>query len=158
VADFDAITFWDVLEHLSDPLAALEKACSLLKPGGLLVISMPNPDGWERHLFKQFWAGWDMPRHLHLFPKSTIFQVLDSIGFQPIEASFFTGGYGMLVLSLEFLSSHPGSLVHRFPFILKFARTPLARLLAYPGYALLNFLQVTSSMTTFARKPLTEPD
>ncbi len=39
---FDAISFWDVIEHLPDPLTAIQKAAALLKPGGLALIAVPN--------------------------------------------------------------------------------------------------------------------
>jgi glycosyltransferase involved in cell wall biosynthesis len=41
-ARFDAIIFGDVLEHLRDPQAVLEKMSELLKPGGNILISLPN--------------------------------------------------------------------------------------------------------------------
>lgn len=41
-ASYDAITMWDLLEHLEDPWASLKKARSLLKPGGVLVVFTIN--------------------------------------------------------------------------------------------------------------------
>lgn len=41
-ASFDVIIFADVLEHLRDPVAALQKALELLAPGGSVVVSLPN--------------------------------------------------------------------------------------------------------------------
>lgn len=42
---FDAVTFNDVLEHIPDPGAALEKACSLLVPGGVIAVTLPSSRG-----------------------------------------------------------------------------------------------------------------
>jgi len=44
-AKFDAITLWDVLEHLADPRANLVRIRQLLRTGGLVAISLPNVDG-----------------------------------------------------------------------------------------------------------------
>ena len=44
---FDVVTMWNVLEHLEDPIACLERANRLLRAGGLLVMSIPNLDSWE---------------------------------------------------------------------------------------------------------------
>jgi 2-polyprenyl-3-methyl-5-hydroxy-6-metoxy-1,4-benzoquinol methylase len=41
-ASFDAVTFWHVLEHVTDPTRTLEEAHRILKPSGLLVIAVPN--------------------------------------------------------------------------------------------------------------------
>src|SRR5262245_22180597 len=42
-ASFDAITLWDVLEHVHEPRVVLNELARLLRPGGLLVLSLPNP-------------------------------------------------------------------------------------------------------------------
>lgn len=39
---FDAISFWDVIEHLPDPKAALQKCLKLLKPGGVILVGVPH--------------------------------------------------------------------------------------------------------------------
>jgi 2-polyprenyl-6-hydroxyphenyl methylase/3-demethylubiquinone-9 3-methyltransferase len=43
---FDAITLWDVIEHVNDPLEICERAHALLKPNGVLLIDTPNRDGF----------------------------------------------------------------------------------------------------------------
>ena len=45
-AGFDAVTFWDVLEHLPEPHETIRKASSLLKPGGLMLFAVPNDRGF----------------------------------------------------------------------------------------------------------------
>lgn len=44
LAEFDAVTVFDVLEHLADPLGALEALLAALRPGGSLVLSVPRAD------------------------------------------------------------------------------------------------------------------
>ncbi len=44
---FDAVTFWDVLEHVPDPAEFVRQAVRRLRPGGLVALSMPNGRGTE---------------------------------------------------------------------------------------------------------------
>jgi SAM-dependent methyltransferase len=73
---FDLITFWDVLEHLSDPRRALKEAARIARPSAQLILSLPNPDSLEARWFKFSWAGWDIPRHMWLFPRQVINNML----------------------------------------------------------------------------------
>ncbi len=68
---FDAITLWHVLEHLHSPLDYLKKAASLLKPGGCLIVALPNPGSTDARHYREYWAAWDVPRHLwHFLPEN----------------------------------------------------------------------------------------
>lgn len=66
---FDAIVFWESLEHTQYPQKYLKKASSILKKGGYIFIEYPQSDCWEARLFKNYWFHLDPPRHLsHLTP------------------------------------------------------------------------------------------
>lgn len=64
---FDVITLWHVLEHLHDPGKYWQEFTRLLRPGGTLVIALPNPGSWDAVHYREFWAAWDTPRHLWHF-------------------------------------------------------------------------------------------
>ncbi|MBW6534278.1 MAG: class I SAM-dependent methyltransferase [Mariniphaga sp.] len=67
---FDAITLWHVLEHIHQLNENLEAFVRLLKPGGKLIIALPNHTSYDARHYKQYWAAWDVPRHLwHFAPK-----------------------------------------------------------------------------------------
>jgi 2-polyprenyl-3-methyl-5-hydroxy-6-metoxy-1,4-benzoquinol methylase len=51
----DFITFWEVLEHIDNPKEVVEEVKRLLKPGGYMIISVPNIECIYSKLFKQFW-------------------------------------------------------------------------------------------------------
>jgi len=51
---FDVITMWNVIEHLSDPLATLKELRRILKPDGLLVFNTPNLASLDAKIFKQY--------------------------------------------------------------------------------------------------------
>jgi 2-polyprenyl-3-methyl-5-hydroxy-6-metoxy-1,4-benzoquinol methylase len=69
---FDVITLWHVLEHLDDFNLYLEKMLEQLTPGGTLVVALPNCNSLDARFYKEFWAGYDVPRHLWHFTPSTL--------------------------------------------------------------------------------------
>jgi len=85
-----AITMFHVLEHLYDPGSYLEAAHSLLKPGGRLIIQVPNAACWQFLVFGQRWNGIDVPRHLIDFRKSDLDALLDSCGFEVLRHKHFS--------------------------------------------------------------------
>ena len=78
---FDIITFWHVLEHLPDPARALQRTADLLRPGGIVLVSLPAVDSLQAALFRRHWYGFDdVPRHLHHFSSDSLKLLLDSCG------------------------------------------------------------------------------
>jgi 2-polyprenyl-3-methyl-5-hydroxy-6-metoxy-1,4-benzoquinol methylase len=80
-ASFDVITLWHVMEHLWEPRRDLQIVHSLLKPGGMLVVEVPNFDDPLRRLFGSSWAYIDVPRHLLHFTPRTLRNFLEGAGF-----------------------------------------------------------------------------
>ncbi|GAA4279542.1 class I SAM-dependent methyltransferase [Aquimarina mytili] len=69
---FDIITMWHVLEHVPDLQLQINELKRLLKPGGHLVIAVPNFKSFDAKHYKSFWAAYDVPRHLWHFSKKAI--------------------------------------------------------------------------------------
>jgi SAM-dependent methyltransferase len=69
---FDAITLWHVLEHIHDLHLYLERMKEYLAPGGVLIIALPNCTSLDARHYREFWAGYDVPRHLWHFTPSTV--------------------------------------------------------------------------------------
>ncbi|WP_256867415.1 class I SAM-dependent methyltransferase [Winogradskyella forsetii] len=69
---FDVITLWHVLEHLPKLEMHTEIFKKLLKPNGTLVIAVPNYKSYDAEYYKNFWAAYDVPRHLWHFSKTSI--------------------------------------------------------------------------------------
>jgi len=65
----DAVIMWHVLEHLDDPRAAVERVRDWLRPGGLLLLGVPNPASAQARIAGAGWLHFDAPRHrVHLTP------------------------------------------------------------------------------------------
>lgn len=79
---FDVITMWHVLEHVHDLHAYLEKIHSLLEPDGVLLVAVPNYTSRDQLAYQQFWAAYDVPRHLYHFSPSSMQQLMSKYGFQ----------------------------------------------------------------------------
>jgi SAM-dependent methyltransferase len=78
---FDAVTMWEVLEHTPQPLDTLRRAFDLLRPGGAIVMSVPNRDSLESKVFGTYWIGNDFPRHFSVFSPKHMRVALSSAGF-----------------------------------------------------------------------------
>jgi SAM-dependent methyltransferase len=86
---FDAVVMWHVLEHWPDPRVAVAEAHRLLRPGGVLMVGVPNFGSLEARLTRAGWFHLDVPRHLcHLTPAS-LDRILSEAGFEPRRTSFF---------------------------------------------------------------------
>lgn len=69
---FDVITLWHVLEHVHDLTAYMESFCKLLKYNGRLIIAVPNHTSFDAAYYKEFWAAYDVPRHLYHFSPASL--------------------------------------------------------------------------------------
>jgi 2-polyprenyl-3-methyl-5-hydroxy-6-metoxy-1,4-benzoquinol methylase len=69
---FDFITMFHILEHLPDPRRALRYAGGLLKPGGTLIIQVPNVSSIQARVFRSLWVGLDVPRHVINFTPNAL--------------------------------------------------------------------------------------
>ncbi|HYL97321.1 MAG TPA: class I SAM-dependent methyltransferase [Blastocatellia bacterium] len=87
---FDAICFWSALEHMNDPRANLVEARRIVKPGGTLVVQVPNAASYQLRLFKGKWFALDAPRHRYHFDPSTLKRLLRDAGFEVYMESFFS--------------------------------------------------------------------
>jgi len=82
---FDVVSMADVLEHMPFPRPALRHARKLLKPGGLLFVSMPNMDSFawkelEREKRNPYWGELE---HFHNFGRARLHALLEETGFEP---------------------------------------------------------------------------
>ncbi len=82
---FDFITLWHVLEHVHDLDNTIKAFYDLLKEDGFLLIAVPNHATQEAGYYKEYWAGYDVPRHLYHFTPKTIEKLLKKFDFEVIQ-------------------------------------------------------------------------
>jgi len=85
-----AVTMFHVLEHLYDPRTYLQAAHELLRPGGRLIVQVPNAACWQFRLLGASWNGVDVPRHLYGFRPEDLDRMLDSCGFEMLRRKYFS--------------------------------------------------------------------
>jgi SAM-dependent methyltransferase len=86
---FDCITLWHVFEHFHDPVKYLTMISSLLNKSGICVVAIPNSASYDARYFRNFWAAYDVPRHLW--------------HFDPDNFKMFTENYGFILEKIRIL-------------------------------------------------------
>jgi SAM-dependent methyltransferase len=81
----DAATLWHVLEHVEDPGAALERIAGWLRPGGMLVVGVPNLASAQARLGGARWYHLDVPRHRTHFTARGLQTLLRAHGLEPVS-------------------------------------------------------------------------
>lgn len=82
---FDVITLWHVLEHIANLNEILSALKSHLAENGTIIIAVPNYESLDAKIYKSFWAGYDVPRHLWHFSKQNIKRLFTSHGLRNIQ-------------------------------------------------------------------------
>jgi len=84
-SEFDAIVFNHSLEHVPDPLGALETAFDKLRPGGTLHLAVPNYGGWLSRFLGERWLQLDVPRHVQHFDRKSLTSLVEQSRFEDIQ-------------------------------------------------------------------------
>ena len=79
---FDVITLWHVLEHVENLLEYIEILKNKLKPNGVLIIAVPNYKSYDASYYKEYWAAFDVPRHLWHFSQESIKKLFSQVSMQ----------------------------------------------------------------------------
>jgi 2-polyprenyl-3-methyl-5-hydroxy-6-metoxy-1,4-benzoquinol methylase len=80
-ASFDAITMWHVLEHVHDLKGYMRQLEVLLKPAGKAFIAVPNYTSSDAAHYGEYWAAYDVPRHLYHFSPASMRALVKPFGF-----------------------------------------------------------------------------
>lgn len=79
---YDAITLWHVLEHVSTLNTTIEELKSKLQNNGTMFIAVPNLNSRDAKKYRQYWAAYDVPRHLWHFTKHSMESILNGHGLK----------------------------------------------------------------------------
>jgi SAM-dependent methyltransferase len=82
IADgYDVVSMFHYLEHSVDPVRELEAARQVVRPGGHLLIEVPDPASRYAKLLGRWWMPWFQPQHLHFIPVENLRRRLGDLGF-----------------------------------------------------------------------------
>jgi SAM-dependent methyltransferase len=150
---YDLAAAWHVLEHVPDVRGTLQELLRRLRPGGQLLISIPNAGCWEPRFFGSAWYLWELPRHLHAFTPRSITRLLSECGFVDIRVQHqrtLLNVFGSLGIAL--LNRRPRSRLGHW--LKSYPEQPrlFLQLLLAPTAHLLAFVGQGGRLTIFARK------
>jgi SAM-dependent methyltransferase len=94
-AAYDAASFRHSLEHVTDPVADLRRVHDALRPGGLVLVTVPHFGGWQARRFRSRWYHLDLPRHRIHFTAAGLARALERAGLQPMRLSTATSTIGL---------------------------------------------------------------
>lgn len=82
---YGVITLWHVLEHIHGLKEALTQISAHQQTEGYLVIALPNHLSWDAKHYKEYWAAYDVPRHLYHFNKTSVIKLLQQYGYKHVQ-------------------------------------------------------------------------
>ena len=82
---YELITLWHVLEHLPHLENQIQKLVEHLEEEGTLIIAAPNFNSYDAKYYKEFWAAYDVPRHLWHFSKTAIEKLFSKHGLELVN-------------------------------------------------------------------------
>jgi len=83
-SSFDVITGFHVLEHVYQPKAVVEKLWEWLKPEGILYLHVPNIEALDARIFRSYWYGLELPRHLYHFSQASLRRLFAPFDFDEV--------------------------------------------------------------------------
>jgi SAM-dependent methyltransferase len=111
---FDAVVLWHVAEHLHTPADTVRGIARLLRPGGILLIAVPNFASPESRVGRAGWFHLDVPRHLVHFTPSTLDAMLAAAGFEQVKVTHLVPEYDLFsfVQTIENRLGLPANLLY----------------------------------------------
>lgn len=151
---FHLILMLNLVEHVADPLAVLQKAESLLAPGGVIVIKTPNSDSWDARLYKKsYWGGLHCPRHWVIFSEKSFRVLLQSTGLK-INKHKYTQGAPFWAFSV-IASLHRKKIVRisaSRPIIFHWLFAPISAIFAVFDFIRRPFAKTSQMFITLTKK------
>ncbi|MCF3137495.1 class I SAM-dependent methyltransferase [Streptomyces olivochromogenes] len=83
-AHYDVVSMFHYLEHSTDPDRELRAAHEVVRPGGHLLIEVPDPESRYARLLGRWWLPWLQPQHLHFVPVANLRRRLTEVGFSVV--------------------------------------------------------------------------
>jgi SAM-dependent methyltransferase len=113
---FDAVTFWSALEHTNEPRMNLREAWRIMKPGGTLIVQLPNAASYQARVFAGDWFALDAPRHRYHFTLPVLEGLLSETGFEVYRTTYFSKAHNSHALrqslKAKLVTNNSGAINH----------------------------------------------
>jgi len=76
---------WHVLEHVPKLNQRIKDLKRILKNDGTVFVAVPNPKSFDAQFYKEYWAAWDVPRHLYHFSSESVYEIMKKHGFKMVD-------------------------------------------------------------------------
>jgi SAM-dependent methyltransferase len=108
---YDAVTMWHVLEHVHPLHEYIDQVKKVLKPNGRAFIAVPNYTSYDAAKYKEYWAAYDVPRHLYHFSPASMKWLIEKHGMivEKIQPMWYDSFY-VSMLSEQYKYGRPGNL------------------------------------------------
>lgn len=83
--NYDVVSLWHVLEHLPNLKEQIAKITKLINTNGYLIIAVPNYNSYDAEHYSEYWAAYDVPRHLWHFSEESIIKLFHPSGYKLIK-------------------------------------------------------------------------
>ena len=106
---FDYVTMDQVLEHSQNPMETMQVVARILKPGGRLVVTFPNANGWGRRVYGKKWVHWHVPYHIQFYSKKSLQIAAEKSGLKVATIKYITDSHWLFYQQLHLLKeTSPG--------------------------------------------------
>ncbi|TAH38369.1 MAG: class I SAM-dependent methyltransferase [Bacteroidetes bacterium] len=105
----NVISMWHVLEHVHTLKDRLQQVNRLLSDNGLFIVAVPNPTSWDAKNYQDYWAAYDVPRHLYHFKPEVLKKTVSNFGFKHIASEPMPfDSYYVSLLSEKYMTGKSG--------------------------------------------------
>lgn len=111
---YDVITLFHVLEHIHDLRKTVKSIINHLNKKGFLLIAVPNYESFDSTEYKDYWAGWDVPRHLYHFNKESMLNFTKEFRLNLIEIKPMIFDSFYVSLLSEKYKNPNSSIIHQY--------------------------------------------
>ena len=150
---YDLVVGWMVLEHLHDPVSALQKLHRWVDPNGWLVLSVPNAGSMEFNIFKDRWYALHLPNHLYHYTSDSLSRICEAGGWKIVRIFHHRTLTNLIASTGYWLQDHGmlPRLSHKLVALPESSRG-LFNYFFYVPACLLSIFGQTGRMTVWARK------
>lgn len=109
--EFDVVTLWHVLEHVHLLHEYMDQIKRVLKKEGVALIALPNYTSLDAQQYKEYWAAYDVPRHLYHFSPFSMERLTAQHGLKLVDSvPMWLDAFYIAMLSEEYKNGQ-GNLV-----------------------------------------------